>query len=192
MRPDPVVEGETDPYAIAYTPFEAKRVVWSPLAFYTQPPVGKGDHAWMRKPLPENVFTAEEQQCLATAIYFEARGESRKGQAAVAQVILNRVRNPAFPNTVCGVVYQNADQRNRCQFSFVCDGIRDVIRSRSSWQRARDVAMAVTSGETFLPEVGSATHYFASYVRPRWAGAMQKMASIGQHQFFRTRGGGWK
>lgn len=192
MDAGPVTDGEADIYAIAYTPFEAKKLVFSPLAFYAVPPAGKGDHAWMRKPLSSQVFSAEEQTCLATAIYFEARGESSKGQAAVAQVILNRVRNPAFPNTACGVVYQNAEQRNRCQFSFACDGVKDRIRARGAWIRAKKIAMEVTQGEMFVPEVGSATHYFASYVQPRWANSMVKMASIGTHQFFRTHGGGWK
>jgi spore germination cell wall hydrolase CwlJ-like protein len=192
MDAGPVNDGEADTYAIAYTPFEAKKLVYSPLAFYAVPPAGKGDHAWMRKPLSAQVFSADEQKCLATAIYFEARGESRKGQAAVAQVILNRVRNPAFPNSACGVVYQNADQRNRCQFSFACDGVTDRVRSRSAWARAQKIAMEVTQGEMFVPEVGSSTHYFASYVQPRWANSMVKMASIGTHQFFRTHGGGWK
>jgi spore germination cell wall hydrolase CwlJ-like protein len=192
MDAAPVTEGAADPYAIAYTPFEAKKVVWSPLAYYATPPMRKGDHDWMQRPLPASVFAADEQQCLATAIYFEARGESRKGQAAVAQVILNRVRNPAFPNTACGVVYQNAEKRNRCQFSFACDGVKDRIRARSAWARAKKVALDVTQGATFVPEVGSSTHYFADYVRPYWASSMQKMASIGTHQFFRTHGGGWK
>ncbi|GAB4359095.1 MAG: hypothetical protein Kow0026_20410 [Oricola sp.] len=192
MDTGPARDRTADAAAIAYTPFEAKKVVWSPVPFYAVPPVGKGDYAWMRKPLPASIFSAEEQTCLATAIYFEARGESRKGQAAVAQVILNRVRNPAFPNTACGVVYQNASQRNRCQFSFACDGVKDRIRARNAWNRARKIAMEVTEGAMFVPEVGSATHYFASYVRPYWANSMIKMASIGTHQFFRARGGGWK
>jgi len=192
MDAAPVMGGEADTHAIAFTPFEAKKVVFSPLAFYAVPPVRKDDHAWMRKPLPAQVFSADEQECLATAIYFEARGESRKGQAAVAQVILNRVRNPAFPDTACGVVYQNAEKRNRCQFSFACDGVKDRVRARSAWARAKKVALDVTQGAMFVPEVGSSTHYFASYVRPHWASSMVKMASIGTHQFFRTHGGGWK
>lgn len=155
------------------------------------PPVGKGDHAWMSKPLPEHVFSAAEQKCLAEGIYFEARGEDVKGQAAVAQVILNRVRNPAYPSTICGVVYQNRTWRNRCQFSFACDGTRPRVRSEEHYRMAQEVGMAVTAGKIFIPEVGSATHYHATYVNPRWARTMEKMKKIGLHIFYRTHGGGW-
>ena len=155
------------------------------------PPVSDGDHAWMSRPLPEHVFSAAEQKCLAEGIYFEARGEDVKGQAAVAQVILNRVRNPAYPSTICGVVYQNKSWRNRCQFSFACDGTRPRVRSEHHYRVAKEVAMAVTAGKVFIPEVGSATHYHATYVNPRWARTMEKMKKIGLHIFYRTHGGGW-
>lgn len=155
------------------------------------PPVSEGDHAWMSKPLPEHVFAAAEQKCLAEGVYFEARGENVKGQAAVAQVILNRVRNPAYPSTICGVVYQNRNWRNRCQFSFACDGSRPKVRSQEHYRMAQEVGMAVTAGKIFIPEVGSATHYHATYVNPRWARTMEKMKKIGLHIFYRTHGGGW-
>ena len=155
------------------------------------PPLAKGDHNWMSKPLPETVFGAAEQKCLANAIYFEARSESLRGQAAVAQVVLNRVRNPTYPNSVCGVVYQNDNWKNRCQFSFACDGKADRIASPRHYKVAQEVAMAVTAGKIFLPEIGSSTHYYASYVNPRWARSMQKMKKIGLHIFYRTYGGGW-
>ena len=189
-----VTDGQVSSGAVAYAPYNPKKVVWSPLAMLSPlpKPLGKGDHAWMRRSLPASTYSAEQQRCLATAVYFEARGESAKGQAAVAQVVLNRVRNPAYPDTVCGVVYQNAQQRNRCQFSFACDGIAERVRRQSAYQRAARIAMAVTTGETYVSEVGSSTHYFANYVRPRWASSMVKMASIGDHIFFRTKGGGWR
>ncbi len=155
------------------------------------PEIGPKDHAWAATALPAEVFSAAEQQCLSSGIYFEARGESVKGQAAVAQVILNRVRNPAYPKTICGVVYQNEDWRNRCQFSFACDDIKDRIRSEEHWKMAREVAIAVTAGKIWLPEVGSATHYHAVYVRPKWARSMEKVGRIGLHIFYRTYGGGW-
>ena len=101
------------------------------------PPLMKGDHPWAKNPLPKSVFSEKEQRCLATGIYFESRGESTKGQAAVAQVILNRVKNPSYPNTVCGVVYQNDHWRNRCQFSFDCDGIKDRITEPYHWRKAQ-------------------------------------------------------
>jgi spore germination cell wall hydrolase CwlJ-like protein len=155
------------------------------------PPIGPGDHAWAATPLPAEAFSPQQQQCLASGIYFEARGESVRGQAAVAQVILNRVRNPSYPKTICDVVYQNEDWRNRCQFSFACDNIKDRIRSDEHWNTAREVAMAVTAGKIWLTEVGSATHYHAVYVRPNWAKTMKKVGRIGLHVFYRTYGGGW-
>ncbi|QOF72985.1 cell wall hydrolase [Aminobacter sp. SR38] len=155
------------------------------------PPMGKGDHWWLANPLPAGVFSKAEQACLANGIYFEARGESVRGQAAVAQVILNRVRNPAYPGTICGVVYQNDGWFNRCQFSFACDGIKDRVTSPSHYKTAQDVAMAVTAGKIFIPEVGSSTHYYANYVNPGWARGMKKMTKIGLHIFYRTYGGGW-
>ncbi len=154
-------------------------------------PFAKGDHAWAKKPMPKSVMSTSEQRCLAAAVYFEARGENVKGQAAVAQVVLNRVKNPTYPNSVCGVVYQNDDWRNRCQFSFACDGIKDRISEPYHWRKAQEVAFAVASGEIYLPEVGSSTHYHATYVKPRWARTMEKMKKIGTHIFYRTYGGGW-
>jgi spore germination cell wall hydrolase CwlJ-like protein len=154
-------------------------------------PVEPGGHSWAAKLLPESVHSAKEQRCLAAGVYFESRGESVKGQAAVAQVILNRVKNPAYPNSICGVVYQNENWRNRCQFSFACDGHKDRITEPEHWQKAQEVAQAVTDGTIWLPEVGSSTHYYADYVKPGWARRMQKMKKIGRHIFFRTRGGGW-
>lgn len=155
------------------------------------PPLVEGDHDWMNQPLPGSVFATAEQKCLATAIYFEARGEELKGQAAVAQVILNRVRNPKYPGSICGVVYQNRDWFNRCQFSFACDGTPDLVVDRRAFGLAKDVAMAVTAGKIFLSEVASSTHYNATYVEPYWARSMQRMTQIGSHIFYRTTGGGW-
>ncbi len=155
------------------------------------PPVSSEDHDWAKAPLPPEVFTAKEQKCLAEAVYFEARGEPVKGQAAVAQVVLNRVRNPAFPKSICGVVYQNDDWRNRCQFSFACDGRRQRVTEPEHWKIAQQVAKAVSAGQIWLPEVGSATHYHATYVKPRWASAMERVKKIGLHIFYRTYGGGW-
>jgi len=155
------------------------------------PPVGKDDHDWAATALPAKTFSEAEQRCLAAGIYFEARGESVKGQAAVAQVILNRVRNPTYPNTVCGVVYQNDNWRNRCQFSFACDGIKDRVRSPEHWNMAEEIALATTAGKIWLKEVGSSTHYHATYVRPPWARKMRKVGQIGLHIFYVTYGGGW-
>jgi spore germination cell wall hydrolase CwlJ-like protein len=155
------------------------------------PPIKENDHSWAANVLPPIVFTAPEQKCLANAIYFESANEPLKGQAAVAQVVLNRVRNPTFPKTICGVVYQNESWRNACQFSFACDRIPDIVWSRSKYKTAQEIALAVTAGKIYLPEVGDSTHYHAAYVRPNWAHTMIRVSRIGLHIFYRTRYGGW-
>ncbi|TPL80091.1 cell wall hydrolase [Mesorhizobium sp. B2-3-13] len=173
------------------SPFEALLQDEQPNSGRFIPPMAKGDHAWIQNPLPAGAFSKPEQKCLANGIYFEARGEAVRGQAAVAQVILNRVRNPAYPNSICGVVYQNDNWFNRCQFSFACDGRKKRIDNPVAYQTAQDIGMAVTAGKIFIPEVGSSTHYYANYVHPGWARTMQKMTRIGLHIFYRTYGGGW-
>lgn len=182
---------QAEPDYAKASPFEALLQDEDPNDGRFIPPMAKGDHSWIQNPLPASVFSKKEQACLANGIYFEARGESVRGQAAVAQVILNRVRNPAYPNSICGVVYQNDNWLNRCQFSFACDGRKKRIESPANYKVAQDVAMAVTAGKIFIPEVGSSTHYYANYVHPGWARTMQKMTKIGLHIFYRTYGGGW-
>jgi spore germination cell wall hydrolase CwlJ-like protein len=150
-----------------------------------------GLHDWLQNPLPASVYSESEQKCLAEGIYFEARGESESGQAAVAQVILNRVRNPAYPNTICEVVYQNETQRHKCQFSFACDGRAEIVRSKRSWKTAVRIARDVTDGKSWIEEVGDSTHYHANYVRPRWGRLMIQVDKIGAHIFYRTKFGGW-
>ncbi len=151
----------------------------------------KNPHWWAQKPLPLSVGTKKEQRCLAEGIYFEARGESEEGQVAVAQVVLNRVKNPAYPNTICGVVYQNKHKRNRCQFSFACDGIRDRISQPKSWKLAQRLAKEVLDGKQYLKMVDASTHYHATYVNPRWAKSMVKRGQVGLHIFYKTHAGGW-
>jgi spore germination cell wall hydrolase CwlJ-like protein len=149
-------------------------------------------HAWVNNPIPNAAKSKAEQKCLAEAVYFEARGEPVKGQQAVAQVVINRLKNPAYPKTVCGVVYQNKNKRNRCQFSFACDGIRDVVAPGESWDTAQKIAGDVLNSRVpMLADVGAATHYHATYVRPRWARRMNKVEKIGHHIFYKTKKGGW-
>ena len=196
-----LVTGPGDSLAVGYapakpdyfddSPFDAVLKVPKTSFKRFSPPQGPKDHAWVTKPLPEGVFGKREQACLANGIYFEARGEPVKGQAAVAQVILFRVRNPHFPNTVCGVVYQNKSWRNRCQFSFACDRIKDRVNNRRLYNVALDVAKATSAGQIWLDEVGSSTHYHATYVRPRWARSMRRLTRSGRHIFYRTKNGGW-
>ncbi len=126
-------------------------------------------------------------QCLAEGIYHEARGEPRDGQIAVAQVILNRVDSRHYPNSVCGVVYQNKHRRNACQFSFACDGISDRIGESKAWSRSKEIAKSVSDGSSWLPEVGDSTHYHADYVSPHWISEMQKKYTVGKHIFYRVR-----
>ncbi len=153
--------------------------------------VRPGDHWWAKLLLPSEIYSAKEQKCLAEAVYFEARSEPYKGQVAVAQVVLNRVRNPAYPDTICEVVYQNRTLRNACQFSFACDGVKDVVRSRKAWAEAKKVARDVSYHGVRVDEVGTSTHYHAVYVRPAWASVFRKKARIGLHVFYQTINGGW-
>ncbi len=153
--------------------------------------LSRGDHKWAAKPLPARARTAAERRCLANGIYFEARGESVQGQKAVAQVIVNRVKNPAYPNSVCGVVYQNKHMRNACQFSFACDGIKDRVSGGRHWTMAKKLANDAIDGRFWLSSIGSSSHYHADYVKPRWRRSMKRMVKIGRHIFYRTYGGGW-
>ena len=127
-----------------------------------------------------------EKKCLATAIYFEARGEPKSGQAAVAQVILNRVEAQAYPDTICEVVYQNREKRNACQFSFACDGKPDVPRDTRAWARAKQVGSNVLDGRDLIAGIKSATHYHADYVSPYWAPKMRRLSKVGRHIFYQA------
>jgi hypothetical protein len=131
-------------------------------------------------------FEERERRCLATALYFEARGEPVRGQIAVGQVILNRVRSPMFPETICGVVYQG-QMKPGCQFSFACDGKTDAPRNDAQWALAQDLANQIMSGEQWLPEVGYSTYFHANYVSPYWRGAMNRIDKIGRHIFYKKR-----
>ena len=132
-------------------------------------PVATGDAEW---------------RCLTEALYFEARGESVKGQFAVAEVILNRVDNVRFPNTACKVVNQGTGRRYRCQFTYTCDGYNEVIRERAAWDRVGKVARMILDGaERNLTE--GATHYHTKAVRPRWSRIFARTATIGAHHFYR-------
>ncbi|MES2339755.1 MAG: cell wall hydrolase [Pseudomonadota bacterium] len=124
--------------------------------------------------------------CLTTAIYYEAASEPDDGQAAVAQVILNRVRHPTFPGTVCGVVYQGSEKRG-CQFSFACDGALARVPMKAAWDRARRVAARALSGQVFAG-VGMATHYHTYAVTPSWNRSLVMTGVFGAHFFHRWQG----
>lgn len=126
-------------------------------------------------------------QCLAEAVYYEAAREPEVGQEAVAQVVLNRMRHPAYPKSVCGVVYQGSARVTGCQFTFTCDGSLRYAPQPALWKRARAVAERALSGYVDKT-VGSATHYHARYVAPYWAPTLVKMTQVGQHIFYRWTG----
>jgi hypothetical protein len=126
-------------------------------------------------------------ECLTAAVYYEARSESEDGQRAVAQVVLNRVRHPAFPKSVCGVVYQGSNRTTGCQFSFTCDGSLNRARQPNAWSRAARIAADALSGYVY-PTVGVATHYHTTAIHPWWADSMAKAVTIGAHIFYRWRG----
>jgi spore germination cell wall hydrolase CwlJ-like protein len=125
--------------------------------------------------------------CLATAIYYEARSEPEDGQRAVAQVVLNRVRHPAFPNSVCGVVYQGSQRRTGCQFSFTCDGSMGHRREPIAWARAGRLAKEALDGYVYAP-VGHATHFHTTAIHPWWAASMARAITVGSHIFYRWHG----
>ncbi len=126
--------------------------------------------------------------CLTAAIYYEAAWESLDGQRAVAQVVLNRMRHPAYPKTVCGVVFQGSNRTTGCQFSFTCDGAMNRVPQEATWLRSRSVAAAALNGYV-MRKVGTATHYHANYVAAYWSPSLVKVGTIGAHIFYRWTGG---
>jgi spore germination cell wall hydrolase CwlJ-like protein len=132
---------------------------------------------------------SRELECLTQAVYYEARGETPAGQAAVAQVVLNRVRHPSFPKTVCGVVFQGAGRRG-CQFSFACNGAMRSGYEIRAWTRAQRVAAKALSGYV-MNEVGRATHFHTTYVSPSWGPRLTRVTQVGMHVFYRFGRGGF-
>ncbi len=130
-------------------------------------------------------------QCLAKAIYFEARGESEKGQLAVGRVILNRVESEEYPDTICDVVYQGSHRRNACQFSFACDGKADIAEEKKPWTEAKALARELIACDPpcqkaprWSSPLWASTHYHADYVSPRWARKLTRTGTIGRHIFY--------
>ncbi|ESQ74357.1 hypothetical protein ABAC402_14590 [Asticcacaulis sp. AC402] len=133
--------------------------------------------------------TQNDLDCLTQGVYYEARGEGIDGMRAVAQVILNRVRHPAYPKSVCSVVYQGAHLRTSCQFSFTCNGALGRPLEKWAWRRAGEVAQAALGGYV-MPAVGTATSFHTTGVRPRWSGTMERVTQVGTHIFYQFRGRG--
>ncbi len=129
-----------------------------------------------------------ERNCLAQTIYYEARGETQRGQVAVAEVVMNRVRSPHYPNTVCNVVYQGSERSTGCQFTFTCDGSLGQRPRGRGWEQAQRVATAVMMGYT-RPVTQWATHYHTEAVNPVWSAGLVETTTIGTHIFYRFPNG---
>ncbi len=152
--------------------------------------LGKVDHDYT--PLRRDAASVmSEAQCLAEAVYYEARSETRAGQIAVAQVVVNRVRSKHFPDSLCDVVYQGSERSTGCQFSFTCDGSMDKVPNGRAWTRSRSVANLVMSQPT-KSLVGRSTHYHTTQIRPVWSAELERTRTVGSHVFysfpFRERG----
>ncbi len=146
---------------------------------------GKPDYAALIDPKDN----ARQMRCLAEAIYFESRSEPEDGQAAVAQVVLNRVRSGIYPTTVCGVVYQDRNRPFACQFTFACEGKSLRVEEPGPWAVATRIARDVVSGANYNPKVGVAVNYHANYVAPFWVGYLKRVDRIGAHIFYAMRDG---
>jgi len=131
----------------------------------------------------ERTFSKDEL-CLTQAVYFEARGEPLIGQVAIAEVVMNRVADPKYPDNACKVVFQNQHMHNRCQFSFACDGKPDRPQDLRAWERSLKVVALVMAGER-SGVAQRATHYHASYVSPDWRLRLDKVGQVGRHIFYR-------
>jgi spore germination cell wall hydrolase CwlJ-like protein len=180
----PRKRGSLDRFKLAPPPTDI-RVTAPPPAT----PVGTWGRSAPRKPDGH----AAAAYCLAKAIYYEARGEPLAGRLAVGRVILNRVKSRFYPDSVCEVVYQNAHKRNRCQFSFACDGKADHPGHMKAWSNAVDIAeqLLCRTGQDCKPSVvggriNVSTHYHATYVSPRWSRKMPRTGRIGRHIFYFT------
>jgi spore germination cell wall hydrolase CwlJ-like protein len=133
---------------------------------------------------------AEAEKCLANAVYFEARDEPVRAQIAVAQVVLNRAFSPFYPNNVCDVVYQNAHRHLACQFTFACDGKRNLVEEPDAWTRAKKIAADILDGKLWMPEVAKSTHYHDWWAHPNWVGEMRRIDRLGGLIFYRPRNWG--
>lgn len=174
---------KAEPLVFAPLPAEEARLINNAIPF-------AGDRGPAARPFRFAGDTESRERavdCLATAMWYEA-GESDSGQRAVAQVVLNRVRHPAFPSTVCGVVFQGAERATGCQFTFTCDGAMRRVPSQAAFARARARAHAMLDGAV-AKDVGLATHYHTDWVHPIWSTELEKIAQVDTHLFFRWQGG---
>lgn len=178
--PAPVME----PQALRQVPLEEAVAINAAIPIAAVPnPAAAAFRLTAGRPIDE----MRSLDCLTEAIYYEAASESDDGQRAVAQVVLNRVRHPAYPASVCGVVYQGSERATGCQFTFTCDGSLMRVPSLTGWRRARRIAADALNGRVFAP-VGLATHYHTRQVVPYWSATLLKSAVIGAHIFYRLGG----
>lgn len=197
-----IANAVAEPPAVEPMPFERAGGGFPGSAFYyldlDAPGMGEDIHTDAQEPVASPAARAlridnsgidrtRALQCLAAAIYYEAASEPDAGQRAVAQVVLNRVAHPAYPNTVCGVVYQGSERSTGCQFTFTCDGSLARRPSPLFWERAMNVARAALSGYVYAP-AGLATHYHTVQVHPYWAPSLAYLGTIGAHRFYSFRG----
>jgi hypothetical protein len=153
----------------------------------TVPTVAASGEAGVAAPFVASRDPAEFEQsleCLTQAVYYEARNQSADGQRAVAQVVLNRVRHPSYPNSVCGTVFQGSDRATGCQFSFTCDGSMYREIEPYAWDFAQQIAREALSGSVYRP-VGLALNYHSTSIRPYWAPSLTRQAVVGAHIFYR-------
>ncbi len=176
--PPPIVE----PLKVYALPQEAARALNAEIPFSRLPNPAARPFVFAGSPND----LARAIDCLAAAQIYEA-GDDAVGEKAVAQVVLNRVRHPAFPKTVCGVVFQGQERTTGCQFTFSCDGALARTPSPGAWERARDIARGALAGQVFKA-VGYATHYHTNWVVPYWSGSLDKVTAVGTHLFFRWTG----
>lgn len=188
-----------DTAALPSLPFQHREVVLASLG--SLPDAGSttlankgqvtGEEAQPRSPAErlglKGKALAKAEKCLADAIYFESRGEVKKGQVAVAQVVVNRAFSGFYPNDICGVVYQNSHRYLACQFTFACEGKKLIVEEPDMWKQATEIAHDMLDGKLWLDEIGKATHYHAYWVRPIWVREMRKIDRIGVHTFYRPR-----
>jgi len=149
-----------------------------------------------REYIDKALFNEKETVCMALGLYHEARGEPTIGQYAVGATILNRVRSSAYPNNVCDVVFQNEHLRNRCQFSFACDGISDIPRNKNSYIKMKRLAKVLLTkgiareakfmGHAFSASADDMTHYHRYDVYPGWSTGLKKLSQLGAHVFFKS------
>lgn len=151
-----------------------------------QPKAASGDIQFTRRWIDAQpkASGAAQWRCLSEALYFEARGETVKGQFAVAEVILNRVDSARFPNSICGVINQGTGRKYQCQFTYTCDGYAEVIAEPRAFDRVRKIARLAMDGRVG-PLTKGATHYHTTAVRPRWSRVYTRTAKIGVHLFYR-------